>query len=60
MVCQLIEIDIELEKEYKQFLETDKGKEWKEDWKKRCNPNDINNAGDFGDYLYDFYTEMLM
>ena len=51
----------ELEIEYNEFLETKYGKEWKVDWIKRySNSEDIKDAGDFGDYLYDFYPEMLM
>lgn len=51
----------ELKVEYENFLKTKEGQEWKEDWIKRySNPEDIKEAGDFGDYLYDFYTEMLM
>ena len=51
----------ELEIEYNEFLETKRGQEWKVDWIKRySNPEDIKEAGDFGDYLYDFHTEMLM
>ena len=50
-----------LKVEYENFLKTKEGQEWKEDWIKRySNPEDIKEAGDFGDYLYDFYTEMLM
>ena len=51
----------ELKIEYNEFLETKRGKEWKADWIKRySNSEDIKDAGDFGDYLYDFYPEMLM
>lgn len=51
----------ELKVEYENFLKTKEGQEWKEDWIERySNPEDIKEAGDFGDYLYDFYTEMLM
>ena len=51
----------ELKVEYENFLKTKEGQEWKEDWIKRySNPEDIKEAGDFGDYLYDFYPEMLM
>ena len=51
-----------LEIEYNEFLETKRGKEWKGDWiiKRYSNSEDIKDAGDFGDYLYDFYPEMLM
>ena len=51
----------ELEIEYNEFLKTKCGQEWKVDWIKRySNFEDIKDAGDFGDYLYDFYPEMLM
>ena len=51
----------ELKVEYENFLKTEEGQEWKEDWIRRySNPEDIKEAGDFGDYLYDFHTEMLM
>ena len=51
----------ELKAEYENFLNTKEGQEWKEHWVKRySNSKDIKDAGDFGDYLYDFYTEMLM
>ena len=51
----------ELKIEYNKFLETKRGQEWKVDWIKRySNSEDIKDAGDFGDYLYDFYPEMLM
>lgn len=51
----------ELEIEYNEFLETKRGQEWKENWIKRySNSEDIKDAGDFGDYLYDFYPKILM
>ena len=51
----------ELEIEYNEFLETKCGQEWKEHWVKRySNSENIKDTGDFGDYLYDFYPEMLM
>ena len=51
----------ELEIEYNEFLKTKCGQEWKVDWIKRySNSEDIKDAGDFGDYLYDFYPEILM
>lgn len=53
--------EAELKIEYENFLKTKEGQEWKEHWiKKYSNPNDIRDAGDFGDYLYNFHTEMLM
>lgn len=53
--------EAELKVEYDNFLKTKAGQEWKEDWINRCSdPDDVKDAGDFGDYLYDFHTEMLM
>ena len=57
MACQLLEIEIELEEEYERFIKTDKGKEWIKSWNERMPDSDI--VG-FGEYLYDFYQEMLM
>ena len=47
----------ELKVEYENFLNTKEGQEWKEHWK-----NEIGSDSycDFGNYLYDFYPEMLM
>lgn len=51
----------ELKVEYENFLKTKEGQEWKNGWNKRYkNLNDIRDAGDFGDYLYDFHVAMLM
>lgn len=51
----------ELKVEYENFLNTKEGQEWKEGWAKRCSDSEnIKDTGDFGDYLYDFYPEMLM
>ena len=47
----------ELKGEYENFLKTKEGQEWKKHWK---NEIDSDSCGDFGDYLYDFYPEMLM
>ena len=50
----------ELKIEYDNFLKTKEGQEWKNEWIKRyTDPDDIRDASDFGDYLYDFYPEML-
>ena len=46
----------ELKTEYINFIKTDKGKEWLEFWHNNMK-SDL--AGDFGDYLYDFYPEMI-
>ena len=51
----------ELKVEYENFLKTKKGQEWKEWWaKKYSDSENIKDRGGFGDYLYDFYPEMLM
>ena len=55
MACQLLEIEVELQHEYEEFIQTEHGREWKEQW-----INKFHGKGDFGDYLYDFYPEMLM
>ena len=47
----------ELALEYNEFLKTKCGQEWKEHWKNEIGSD---SCGDFGDYLYDFYPEMLM
>ena len=47
----------ELELEYNEFLKTKSGQEWKEHCKYKTG-SDL--CGDFGNYLYDFYPEMLM
>lgn len=52
-----LERENELRQEYESFIKTEAGQKWKEDWQLRMG-SDI--AGDFGDYLYDFHTEMLM
>lgn len=46
----------ELELEYEDFIKTDKGKEWLDYCRSRGN----GWTGDCGDYLYDFYPEVLM
>lgn len=45
-----------LKVEYEEFLETERGQEWKHFWQIQTGSE---RAGDFGDYLYDFYPEML-
>ena len=47
----------ELELEYNEFLKTKSGQEWKEHCKYKTG-SDL--CCDFGNYLYDFYPEMLM
>ena len=47
----------ELKVEYENFLKTKEGQEWKEHWKNEIGSD---SCCDFGDYLYDFYPEMLM
>ena len=44
----------DIKTEYMEFLKTDKGKEWL-----KFQHNNMKSDGDFGDYLYDFYPEML-
>lgn len=46
----------ELELEYKEFVKTDSGKKWVDNCKSRNN----GQVGDCGDYIYDFYPEVLM
>lgn len=49
--------DIEdLRLKYEQFIQTERGKEWKHFWQSQTGSE---RSGDFGDYLYDFYPEML-
>lgn len=46
----------ELKKEYQEFIKTNEGNEWINKWKNyMCS----DMVADFGDYLYDFYPEML-
>lgn len=49
--------EAELKIEYENFLNTEEGQEWKKSWQRE---NGSEREGDFGDYLYDFHTEMLM
>lgn len=52
----------ELINKYNEFIKTEAGQKWKKDWQENsCKDNTTNpNPGDFGDYLYDFYPELLM
>lgn len=45
-----------LRPEYEHFIQTERGKDWKHFWQSQIG-SDI--GGDFGDYLYNFYPEML-
>lgn len=45
----------ELKEEYEKFILT-KGKEWINHWQKIIGSD---TGRDFGDYLYDFYPEMI-
>ena len=45
-----------LRPKYKQFIQTERGKEWQNSWRERTGSQ---YDGDFCDYLYDFYPEML-
>ena len=48
-----------IRKEYEKFIATEEGKKWKENLTNKCEKEDIKDAGDFGDYLYDFYPELI-
>ena len=50
------EREAEMKKEYEAFILTESGKEWKKGWQEQMGSD---SCGDFGDYLYDFYPEML-
>ena len=45
-----------LRPEYEQVVQTEGGKEWNHFWQSEMGSE---RGGDFGDYLYDFYPEML-
>ena len=45
-----------LRPEYEQFIQTERGKEWKHFWQSQTGSE---RSGDFANYLYDFYPEML-
>lgn len=45
-----------LRPKYEQFIQTERGKEWKHFWQSQTGSE---RSGDFGDYIYDFYPEML-
>ena len=45
-----------LKPKYEAFLKTAKGQEWKREWIARTG---LEEDGGFGDYLYDFYPELL-
>lgn len=46
----------DLKTEYNDFIETKRGQDWQMFWKRETSSE---RCGDFGDYLYDFYPEML-
>lgn len=46
----------ELKEKYEKFIQTKEGKEWINHWQKIIGSD---TGGDFGDYLYDFYSEMV-
>lgn len=52
----MIKEEKEIRKEYDEFIKTEKGQEWKKRWQTELGTD---TSGDFGDYLYDFYPEML-
>ena len=41
-----------LRPKYEQFIQTERGKEWKHFWQSQTGSE---RSGDFGDYLYDFF-----
>ncbi len=47
----------ELEQEYHSFIETKEGQKWKTEWQME---HRFEDREDFGDYLYDFYPEILL
>ena len=46
----------ELKEEYEKFILTKEGKEWINHWQKIIGSD---TGGEFGDYLYDFYPEVI-
>ena len=50
----MIKSEEELKEEYMRFIRTEEGKKWLD-----FQHNDMKSDGDFGDYLYVFYPEML-
>ena len=51
-MSDLLYKDIEaLRLKYEQFIQTERGKEWKHFWQSQTGSE---RSGDFGDYLYDF------
>ena len=55
-MCDICKDREVLRPKYEQFIQTKEGKEWKRFWQTKVGTQ---NDGDFGDYLYDFYPEML-
>lgn len=49
--------EVKLYHEYKEFIKTKEGKEWKEQWKLA---KGYEKAGDFGTYLFDFHAELFV
>ena len=47
-------LEVLFAKEYNEFIQTEEGQKWKDDW---INKN--NGHGDLGDFIYDFYPEYL-
>lgn len=56
MAYKISEIEVELKEKYNKFIATAEGKKWRESWVGRMPENE--EVG-FGEYLYDFYPEML-
>ena len=48
------ELETKLIMKYNKFINTEQGKIWMNSWKEK-NKSD----GDFGDFIYDFYPELL-
>ena len=55
-MCDICKDRDALRLKYEQFVQTERGKKWKHFWQSQT---DSERSGDFGDYLYDFYPEML-
>lgn len=51
------EREIKIKQEYDEFIKTESGQKWRKGWQTRMG-SDI--GGDFRDFLYDFYPEILI
>ena len=57
--CEIIKYGLgeeDIKQAYEEFIKTDSGNKWLDDCKSRNN----GQTGDCGDYIYDFYPEVLM